>query len=794
MIISYAWLKELIDLPVSPEELSDVLTFLGLEVESTTTYKPSLTNVVIGEIVECNRLEGSDHLWVTRTNVGGETLTIVCGAPNARAGLKVVVMLPGSVTADGMTIKKAKLRGQESFGMIASERELGLVEEHAGIIEGDADWKVGAPAENYINLPDTVYDVEITPNRPDYLSHVGVARDLGAKFKLPWKWPEFVLTESGDDASTQIAVEILCPDGCPRYAARVLKGVKVAPSPFAARLRLNRCGIRPISNIVDATNTMMLLYGQPLHAFDQRFIEGGKIIVRYAGDEEKFVTLDGKEHTLSGRDVVIADTAKGVAIGGVMGGLNSEIREDTTDVIIECANFDAVHIRRSARALGFGTDASRRFERGVDPNGVTRVIDATTALMNQWGGGQVLRGSVDNYAKKIQPVTAVFRPERAEKVIGLHIAHDGMKDILERLGCEVKAGIAPWTVAVPTFRPDLEREIDLIEEVIRVHGYEEIPTAEVSRVPLEGGDNPLVTLKRKVVDVMVGLGFNETMSLSMYTPDARRDPPDVPVGVVVKNPVTDDMLNMQGSLLPQMIRSAAANWQRGDRNLRLFEVARVFREGASDDPRTWERQILTAVMTGQSYPAGWAHQDNPFDFYDLKGIIEVLASKISLDNVQINCYDSKVKEVIGGEVVANGGSVGKWGIWSTEIMSKCDIDASVGWFEMDLGIVYSLRRSEFKYEPLPRFPLSWRDIAVVVEDSVTVGELLQTIREKGGAYLMRAEPFDVFRGEKLGTGKKSIAIRLEFSHPDRSLESAEIDDWMNKILAEMKTAHGANLR
>jgi phenylalanyl-tRNA synthetase beta chain len=280
----------------------------------------------------------------------------------------------------------------------------------------------------------------------------------------------------------------------------------------------------------------------------------------------------------------------------------------------------------------------------------------------------------------------------------------------------------------------------------------------------------------------------------MYTPDERRDPPDMPKGVALKNPVTDDMLVLQGSLLPQLIRSAAGNWQRGDRSLRLFEVARVFDENGSADPRKWERQLLTAVVTGQSYPQGWAHPNKPFDFYDLKGVIEVLGAKISLDNVEIICYDIESGELLKGELRSNGANVGRWGIWPTEIMSKRDIDAPVGWFEMDLGMVAECRRSEVKYAALPRFPISWRDLAVVVDEAVTAKELLATVREGGGPCLVRAEPFDVYRGEKLGADKKSVAIRLEFSHAERSLESAEVDSWVEKIIEGLRSAHGAILR
>lgn len=794
MLISYAWLKEMLEFPVSAEELAEVLTFLGLEVESTMHYKPLLDRVVIGEVAECSPIEGSDHLSLTRTNVGGETLPIVCGAPNVQAGQKVAVMLTDSVTAQGMRVKKAKLRGHESHGMIASESELGLSEDHTGIIAGDANWRIGADAAEYLALPDTTYDVEITPNRPDYLAHVGVARDLAAKFRIPWHKPEHKLIESPEPASKEICVIIEAPEACPRYAARVMKGVKIAPSPYSVRLRLTRCGMRPISNIVDATNYLMLEYGHPLHAFDQRFIAGNTIRVRYARAKEKFVTLDGKEHGLKPHDLLIADANKGIALAGVMGGLNSEIRKDTENVVIECAYFDPIHIRRTAKAHGLGTESSRRFERGMDPNHIDEVIDATAAMMQALAGGNVFSGRMDEYPRKVERRTISFRPKRATRVIGLELEPSEMKQIFIRLGCEVAGKTEIWKVDAPTFRPDLEREIDLVEEVIRIHGYDNIPTAPSSKVPLVGGSNPLFGFRSQLVDLMVGLGFHETMSLSMYTPDERRDPPNMPPGVTLANPVTEDMQVMQGSLLPQLVRSLAGNWQRGDRNLRLFEVARVFHGGVPDDPRTWERQVLAVVLTGQSYPQGWAHHAKPIDFYDLKGVLEVLCTKISLDKYDIFCYDADSTEQLAGELRVSGEVCGRWGMWPADQMAERNIDAPVGWIELDIERLFEFRRGQSKYSPLPRFPISWRDLAIVVDESLPAGEILNTIRSAGGECLVRVEPFDVFRSEKLGANKKSLAIRLEFSHPQRSLEAEEVDDWMRGIVRRLESQHGAVLR
>lgn len=794
MIVSYRWLKELVDLPVSPSELVEILTFLGLEVEETTSFAPLLDNVVIGEVVECARVEGSDHLWITRVNVGGETLPIVCGAPNARVGLKAAVMLLGAVTVDGMKVKKAKLRGIESHGMLASERELGLSGDHTGIIEGDTNWREGAAAAEYLNLPDTIYDVEITPNRPDFLSHVGVARDVAAKLKLPWRWPEYKLSEAADPASSFVSVEIRAPEACPRYCARVIRGVAIAPSPYETRLKLMRCGVRPISNIVDATNLLMLEFGQPLHAFDARFVDQRKIIVRMAADGEKFTTLDGEEHKLTVQDMLIADASKGIALAGVMGGLNSEIRDDTEDVIIECAYFDPVHVRRTAKLHGMGTESSRRFERGMDPNGVPRVADASAALMHALGGGDVLRDRVDCYPHPIAPRDVAFRPSRTTVVVGIEIPREEIKDTFMRLGCEIHENGESWRVKCPTWRPDLEREIDLIEETIRVYGYDRIPTADVSRVPLQGGDDAMSVLRRNAVDVMVSLGFHETLSVSMYAPNERLDPPYIPPGVLLKNPVTDEMPVMQGSLLPHLVRAAAVNWQRGDRTLRLFEVARVFHNGDPNDPRTWERQTLAAVMMGQGSPQNWDQAAKFFDFYDLKAVIEVVTAKLSLDNVEIICYAIDRERVLSGEICSGNQVIGKWGIWPAAIMSKRDIDGDVGWLEMDLGIVSSCRRSEVQYLPLPRFPISWRDLAVVADEELPVGELLTTIREFGGEFVRKIEPVDLYRGERIGQGKKSVAIRIEFSHPERSLESAEVDGWMKTIVEGLRDRRGAVLR
>lgn len=794
MLISYNWLSEFVNLPVPPSQLGEVLTWLGLEVEAVHEYKPSLDNVVIGQVIECSKIEGTDHLSITRTYVGGETLSIVCGAPNVRAGLKVVAMLAGAKTAEGMVIKKAKLRGHESNGMLASEAELGLAPSHAGILECPAGWEVGAPAGRYLAGEDTVFDVEITPNRPDFLSHIGVARDIAAKYNLKWQRKAYPLNEVSGKSSDFVKVKISAPDACPRYLARAVTGVKIAPSPFDVRIRLLRCGIRPISNIVDVTNYLMLETGQPLHAFDARFIADSEIVIRYAAAGEKFITLDEKEHKLQAHDLLIADSKHGIALAGVMGGLNSEIRDDTTDVVIECAYFDPIHVRRTAKSLGMSTDSSRRFERGCDPNQVPYVAAATASLMQQWGGGDVWSGAVDAYPKPIVPVNISFRPEKTSALIGYDYDSTEIAGILSRLECEVSSTVTPWQVKAPTHRPDLEREVDLIEEIVRVKGYDLIPTSGTSKVVLTGQDDAAYLLRRKVEDILVAEGFLQALSVSMWNPEPRRDPPGLPVGVEVANPVTDEMKIMQGSVLAPLFRAAAANFERGDKDLRLFETTRTFHLGQEGDPRTWETRVVAGLIVGRRFPTAWNQPKETLDFFDLKGVLDVLAHRLSLDKPEIICYDIDTSGFLKGQLRVNGKDAGNFGIWPRDVCAPLDIDAPVAWFELDLGVVVENRSSEFIFEQLPRFPLAWRDLAVVVDQEVPYAELAKSVRASGGQYLSSVWPFDVFVSDKVGTGKKSVAFRLEFLHPERSLDAAEVDAAIQSIVSKLQQDHSAVLR
>ncbi len=791
MLISYSWLKDFVDLPIGPEETADLLTMLGLEAESMTRYRGGLDKVVVGRVVECLPIEGSETLKRTRVHVGSEVLPIVCGAPNVREGMIVAAALPGAILPDGTKIKIAKMLGHESRGMLVSEAEIGMSPDAAGVLEGDPDWPLGMSFEKLAISEDTIFDVEVTPNRPDFLSHVGVARDLATKLRLPLREPGISVEQIEAPTSQRIRVVLEDARSCPRYGARFVEGVTIKPSPFSYRLRLSRCGLRPISNIVDITNYVMLELGHPLHAFDYALLKGAEIRVRCARSGETFITLDGKVHSLRSGTLLICDARRGVAIAGVMGGQNSEIAPTTRDVLIECAYFDPVSIRRTSKFLGINSDSSRRFERGVNPNGVPQVIDRAAALMAQFSGGKVYRGIVDEYPEPIEPTPIAFRPSRARALVGVDIPDKAMEEILAGLGCQVENNEEAWVVSAPTFRPDLSREVDLIEEVIRLHGYDEIPAAITSKVPLRAWRDPLRELAERCADVLAGLGFLEVQSVSMGKADPRTDPPGIPQGVAIANPVTDDMTHLQGTLRGNLVRAASANWQRGDRTLRLFEMARTFHEGTSDDPRTWEELSLAGILSGTVYPVGWTDPPKPSGFFESKGVLDALCQKISLDNYEIFCYDNISEDSLRGGLKAGGEILGEFGIWNRKEMATCEIDAEVAYFELSVDRLARHVQTKRKFIPPPRFPGATRDIAVVVDGGLAAGELQTAIQRLGGENLKRVELFDLYLGEQVGAGRKSLAFRLEFFRAERTMTAEEVEESVERIVAGLKEEYQA---
>jgi phenylalanyl-tRNA synthetase beta chain len=807
--ISHNWLKNYIDLEAEPEEVKEKLTMLGLEVESVEYLGEKYKNFYVGEVVEVNKHPNADKLTVCKVNVGKDVLQIICGAPNVAVGQKVPVALVGAVVPRNQhdpegkpfVLTRAKIRGVESYGMICSEYELGLGEDKEGIMVLDESAKVGQPLAEYFGLDDVVYDISITPNRPDCLSHIGIARELAVVFGLKVKKPEVKLIESERKVTDFASVEIVDYVNCPRYSARVVLNVKVGPSPKWLQNYLRSVGLRPINNIVDITNFVLYEVGHPLHAFDYDKLAGHKIVVKCANDSEVFITLDGKARTLRSDTLMICDAEKPVAIAGVMGGLNSEITDETRNVLIESAYFNPISIRRTSKFLGLSTDASYRFERGADPNAVIWAVDRAAQLMAEIAGGEVLKGVIDVYPVKIEPRIVKLRFSRLNSIIGMEIPRDKVIEILEGLEIEVlNVDDDSVKVRVPTFRPDIEREIDLVEEVARVYGYDKIPN-KMSSVVHFSTEKTKVDFNEVVRERLIGAGFKEVVTNSMLDEGMASLFSDNFVKVL--NPLSREMSALRPSLIPSALDVVRHNFGYGIKDLKFFEIGKVFGVGlAGDDVSSLvgnyvEKEHLLILMTGRAEPLSYDLKERNFDIYDLKGEIERLFKSVFLENYRFIYYSnnrSALAELeIGVEI--DGKYAGKLFKVGDVLLKRFDVQADIFIAEIDLNLMSKGSRIESRhYVELPRYPSVYRDLAFVVDESVPVGELEKAIKEKAGDLLKSIYLFDIYRGEKIGDGKKSVAFSLEIVSGQKTLTDEEVNALMKEIVSYVEGRTGAKLR
>lgn len=808
MKVSHKWLKNYIDLDAEPEEVKEKLTMLGFEVESIEYLGEKFKNFYVGEVLEVSKHPNADKLTVCKVSVGKDTLQIICGAPNVAVGQKVPVALVGAVVPRNQhdpegkpfVLTRAKIRGVESYGMICSEYELGLGEDKEGIMVLESDAKVGQPLAEYFGLDDIVYDVSVTPNRPDCLSHIGIARELAVAFGLKLKKPEVKVVESSKKVYDFASVEIIDKANCPRYSARVVLNVKVEPSPKWLQSYLQSVGLRPINNIVDITNFVLYEIGHPLHAFDYDKLAKHKIIVKCANDGESFITLDGKVRTLRRDTLMICDAEKPVAIAGVMGGLNSEITEQTKNVLIESAYFNSVSIRRTSKYLGLSTDASYRFERGADPNAVIWAVDRAAQLMAEIAGGEVLEGVIDVYPVKIEPKVISLRFSRLNSLIGIEIPKDKVVEILEGLDLEIlNYDENVLTVKVPTFRPDLEREVDLIEEVARVYGYDKIPDKMHSIVHFstESLKSDLYELVR---ERLIGAGFKEVVTNSMLDEDKASLFGENFVRVL--NPISKEMSALRTSLIPSSLDVVRHNFGYGIKNLKFFEIGKVFRIAFDEDEKPKfvdnyvEGERLLVLMTGVAEPISYDVVERNFDIYDLKGEIERLFKSVFLENYKFIYYSSNsdIAELeIGVEI--GGKYAGRMMKVSHELLKKFDVEADVYIAEIDFELMrLNSRIEERKYKEIPRFPSVYRDLAFVVDENVPVGEVENAIKEKMGEVLRSIRLFDIYRGEKIGVGKKSAAFSLEILSAQKTLTDEEVNEMISKVVRYVEQKLGAKIR
>jgi phenylalanyl-tRNA synthetase beta chain len=803
MRILHSWLQQYIKFKFTPTELAEKLGMLGLEVEGRESLGDRYAGFRIGHVLTVAKHPNADRLSVCTVDVKSEQLQVVCGAPNVAAGQKVVVGMVGATVPRNQhdpngapfTLARTKIRGVESFGMICSEYELDLGKDSSGILVLDQEAKTGNTLASHFGLDDVAYDVEITPNRPDWLSHFGVAREIGVLVKKKAALPDVKVRESRTSVKKHLTVSVVDKKNCLRFAARVVRGVTIGPSPLWLQNALRNVGLRPRNNIVDITNYVMLECGQPLHAFDYALLRGKRIVVRQTRSSA-FQTLDGKEHQLPSDAVMVCDAEREISIAGIMGGANSEINDSTVDVVIESACWNPGSIRRTRRALGISTDASQRFERGTDPEGVWYALQRATGMIQQLAGGEVLKGSIDVRNVSARPRKIALRTDRTNSILGTSLSASAISGYLKLLNVTPagRKGKVPL-FSIPTYRVDLEREIDLIEEVARVHGYDNIEERSSASIDFTHVA-PAFRFTDRVRQMLVGAGYHDALSYTLQDNATAELTGDEPVKLLGLE--TSETAAMRTSLLPGLAGAVARNISYGETNVRLFEIGRVYRIDNSPKPKFvdnyLEEERVCLVLTGSRSPIHWGGKPVPADWFDIKGEMEDLLSKFALDKSGFISYSTSnrlAEDAIAIEI--NGTYAGYYGNVKEGVLKRYKIEQPVYVAEVSLELLRNLE-TQRRYNPLPRYPKVRRDVAFIVDDSVTAEKLLTVIRTAGSALLQSVDLFDMYRGENLEAGKKSLAFTLELMSRERTLVDNEIESEVNRIVEAVIRETGAVLR
>lgn len=802
MRVPLSWLAEWVDLPEDREELLSRLTLAGLEIESVTPTRPDLSAITVGEVLACERHPDADRLSVCRVELGeGTPATIVCGAPNVAAGQKVAVARPGVRLPDGTRIRRTRIRGVESAGMICSARELGLGEEHEGILVLDPAAAPGSSLESLLPPADTVVEVEITPNRGDWCSLFGMAREVRALFGGELRLPPTEPPEADEPASGAVRISVEDTAGCHRYVGRVVRGVEVGPSPEWLVRRLEAAGFRSVNNVVDVTNLVLLEFGQPLHAFDLERLAERRIEVRRARAGEKLVTLDGEGRELGEEDLVIADGSGPVAVAGVMGGADSEVGPGTRLVLLEGAQFAPARVRRTARRLGLHTESSYRFERGVDPEGVRRAVDRAARLLAELARGSVLRGAVEVLGDPPPRTEEILLdPARVDRLLGTDLGPERTADLLERLG--IRTAVAPGgrlRCHPPSWRNDLQLPEDLAEEVARLHGYDRIPstlprgTARPVRPPRR------VEVAERVRDLLAAAGLLEAITLSFYDPgdaDRLRLPePDPRRSLVeLENPILRDERALRPTLLPALLRAARRNLDRQAPRVRLFEVARVFRSrGPGELPE--ERLAAAGVLAVADDRGLWEPTPPPPTFFLAKGVVEYLLQGLALRPRFARAEHAPwLHPGAGAEVRLGRDRIGAVGELHPATAAAFGLDVPCAVFELDLEGAAAREAGPPQLRPVSNQPAVRRDLALVVDREVAAADLAELIRRRGGEALVSVSVFDRYEGEGVPEGRVSLAFRLVFQRPDRTLTDAEVGAAVEEIVRGLEERFGAVLR
>ena len=794
MKFNESWLREWVNPAISTEQLCDQITMLGLEVDSVEPVAGEFTGVVIGEVVECAQHPDADKLRVTKVNVGGERLLdIVCGAPNCRLGLKVACATEGAVLPGDFKIKKTKLRGQPSEGMLCSFSELGIKEDHSGIIELPSDAPIGTDFRQYLNLNDVAIEISLTPNRADCLSIAGIAREVGVINRAAVKAPAIEAMPA--TIADKVAVELQAPEACPRYLARVVKNVNVkATSPLWLQEKLRRCGIRSIDPIVDITNLSLLELGQPMHAFDVAKIDGA-IQVRMAKADEELVLLDGTTAKLQPNTLVIADSKGALAMAGIFGGKASGVNEETKDVVLEAAFFAPLAITGRARQYGLHTDASHRFERGVDPELTCQAMERATALLLEICGGEAGE-IVEAVAKEHLPTrqTVSLRRSKLDAVIGYHIEDEIVTDILTRLGLNVTFENDTWTAVAPSWRFDIEIEEDLIEEVARIYGYNSIPNnSPLAHLEMKGTPEKLLETIR-VRTALVDSDYQEVITYSFVDPKVQQLLHPDQEALILPNPISSEMSAMRVSLLTGLLETIAYNQNRQQNRVRIFEAGLRFIPDANAELGVRQEPVFAAAIVGDKRATHWENKAEAVDFFDLKGDLERVLS-LTAARQDLQFVAKQFPALHPGQsaaIMLDGKEIGFIGTVHPSIVQKLGIKGK--------PVVFELLASAISERPVPaakeisKFPANNRDIAVVVDETVAAGEVLETCRKAGEEKLVGVNLFDVYQGTNLAEGKKSLAISLTIQDTEKTLEEDEITAVMQAVLAALAERFNAVLR
>lgn len=804
MKVPLRWLREYVDISLPLEELCSRLTMAGLEVGDIQVIGGEWANVTVGRIVKIEAHPNADRLKLVTVDLGERLGRVVCGAPNVIVGAKVPFASIGARLIDPDTgniseLKRAKIRGIVSEGMICSEKELGISDDHSGIMLLPDDAPVGKPLAEY--LGDAVLDIEVTPNRPDCLSVIGIAREVAAITggEVHLVEPSYVEVGSAGEIGSFISIEIVEPNLCPRYCATLIRGVKVAPSPRWLQQRLLACGMRPINNVVDVTNYVMLEYGQPLHAFDYEKLRGKRIIVRRASPGETIVTLDGVTRVLDQEILVIADAERAVAVAGIMGGADTEVKNETTSVLIESANFNPAVIHHGKNSLRLTSEASSRFEKGVSPYLPLVALKRATQLMAELTGGGVVKGLLDVFPGVKEPRKILFRMGDVKRLLGVDFSRQQIVDTLRALGfaCEQTGSQPHVEVTPPWWRTDVTCSADLVEEVARVVGYDKIPATMLGSPLPKYEPNPMLWLKEKVRDIMVACGFQEVLTYSLTSLEmlnkliATGQPSSDIVPIKLTNPMSREWEHLRTSLRPGLLITLARNRRFREENIRLFEVGRVFLPRSGDLPE--EREMLCAVLNGDRRRPSWRGEPETIDFFTSKGVVETILPRLGVEATFEKGDDNSLLEGRCAWITADRKKLGVVGELHPRVAEAFELSEATYLIELDLSTLLNLISGHHvQYRPLPKYPSAGRDIALLVDEQVTYQQVYSIIRES--PLVVSASLFDVYTGEQIPKGKKSLAFRIVFQSPERTLTDREIDDAQQKILAKLSQELGAVLR